>query len=60
MVIWAITDLSKEAPFPSVLVEVVDDVNNKKNHNFLETPLVAHPLLDVGVLIGGVIEVPCS
>ena len=45
MVMQAITDLSKEVPIPSMLVEVVNDVDNKKNHDFLETLLVAHPVL---------------
>ena len=43
-----------------MLVEVVDGIDNKENHDFLETLLVAHPLLGVGVLIGEVINVPSS
>ena len=52
--------LGNEAPVPSMLVKVVDDIDSKKNHNFLETPQVAHPLLGMVVLIGQVIKVPSS
>ena len=60
MVTQVIAGLGKEATMPSMLVNVVDDVDDKKNHGFLETPLVAHPLLGVGVLIRGAIKVPNS
>ena len=43
-----------------MLVKVVADIDGKKNNDFLETPLIAYPLLGVGVLIGGVIKVPSS
>ena len=52
MVMQVIVGLGKEGPVPSMLVEVVDNVDDMKNHNFLETTLVAQPLLGVGVLIG--------
>ena len=58
MVMWAIVDLSEEMSVPSMLVEVVDNVCDKKEHDFLETLLVAHPLLVVGVPIRGVIKFP--
>ena len=57
MVMWAIPGLSKEAPIPSVLVEVVGNIDEK---NFLETLLVAHPLLGMGVPIGEAIKGPSS
>ena len=60
MVMWAIVDLSEEEIIPSMLVKVVDDVNDKKDHNFLETILEAHTLLQVGVLIGEAVKVPSS
>ena len=60
MVTWAITDLSEEVPIPNMLVKVVDNVDDKKDHDFLETLLVPHPLLGVGVLIRVVIKVPSS
>ena len=43
---------------PGLLAEVVDDIDDKKNHNFLETPLVPHPLLGVGVLMGEQLKFP--
>ena len=55
-----IADLSKEALIPSILIEVVDSIDDKGDHNFLETLLVAHPVLGVGVLIGEAIKVPSS
>ena len=30
MVMWAIMDLSEEAPIPSMLVKVVDDIDDRK------------------------------
>ena len=61
MVMWAIDRPEQRSiPIPSMLVKVVDGIDNKKDHNFLETLLVAHPLLGVGVLIGEVIKVPSS
>ena len=53
-------DLSKEAPICSILVEIVHDVDDKKDRDFLETLLVAYPLLGVGVPIGEAIEALCS
>ena len=51
MVMQVITDLSKEVPVSSMLVKVVDGIDDKKDH-FLEILPVAHPLLGVGVLTG--------
>ena len=42
----------------SVLVEVVDGAEGMEGHSFLETPLMVHPLLGVGVLIGEAIKLP--
>ena len=42
---WVTMDLSEEALVLSMLVKVVDNIDDKKNHDFLETPLAAHPLL---------------
>ena len=53
-----IADLSEEAPVPSMLVKVVDSIEDKKDHDFQVTLLVAHPLLGVGILIWEVIKVP--
>ena len=60
MVMWVITDLSRETLILSMLVKVVDGTDDKEDHNFLETLLVVHQLLGVGVPIGEVIEVPSS
>ena len=60
MVMQAIADLCKETLILSVLVKVVDGVDDKEDHDFLETLLVAHCLLGVGVLIGEVIKVSSS
>ena len=60
MVMWAIADLSKEVSIPSVLADVIDGMDDEKDHNFLETFLVAHPLLGVEVLIGEAIKVSSS
>ena len=51
MMMQTIADLRKEVPIPSVLVEVVYGVGDQKDHGFLETLLVVHPLLGVGILI---------
>ena len=45
---------------PSMLVKAVDGIDDKEDHNFLETLLVAHPLLGIGVPIRQVIKVPSS
>ena len=42
----------------SVLVEVVGSIEDKQDTDLLETPLVVHHLLEVGVPIGEVIRVP--
>ena len=60
MVMSVIIDLSGEMIILSMLVKVVDGVNDKEDHGFLETLLVVHPLLGVRVLIWEVIEVPSS
>ena len=50
--------LSEETLVLSILVKVVGGTECKEGHSFLETLLVVHPLLGVGVLIGEAIEVP--
>ena len=45
MVMWAISDFSEEATICSMLIKVVDDIDDEKDHDFLETLMVAHPLL---------------
>ena len=55
---YLIAGLSEKTLIPSILVEVVDGTEGKEGHGFLETPLVVHPLLGVGVLIGEAIKVP--
>ena len=60
MVMYAIMDLNQGAPIPSVLAKVVDNVDDKKDQNFLETLQVVHPLLEVGTPIVEAIEVPSS
>ena len=44
----------------SMLAEVVDGADDKEDHDFLETLLVVHPLLEVGVLIREGTKVPSS
>ena len=44
----------------SMLVGVVGATEDKEDHSFLETHLVVHPLLGLGVPIREVIEVPSS
>ena len=44
----------------SMQVEVVGGTEDKEDHSFLETSLVVHPLLGVGVPTGEAIKVPCS
>ena len=39
-----------------MLVKVLDSIDDKEDHNFLETLLVAHPLLGMEVPIGEVIK----
>ena len=60
MVTWVIMDLSKEKLILNVLVKVVDSIDEKEDHNFLETLLMVHPLQGVEVPIGEVIKVPSS
>ena len=60
MAMQLITGLSGEMLILSMLVEVVDCAEGKEDHSFLETHLVVHPLLGVGVLIGKPIKVPNS
>ena len=43
-----------------MLVKVVDGIDDKEDHYFLETLLVAYPLLGVGFLIREAIEVPST
>ena len=56
--VWLITGLSKETLILSILVKVVGGTEGKEGHSFLETLLVVHPYLGVGVLIGEPIKVP--
>ena len=58
MVMWVIMDLIKEVLILSMLVEVVDNIDDRVDHDFLETLLVAHHPLGVGVPIGEAIKVP--
>ena len=58
MVMQLIPDLSREMLILSMLVEVVGGTEDKEDHSFLETLLVAHPLLGVAVLIREGIKVP--
>ena len=60
IVMWVIMDLSEEILILSVPVKVVDGIDNKEDHNFLETFLMIHPLLRVGILTGEMIKVPSS
>ena len=53
MVMLEIADLSKEAPMSNVLVKVVDGIDDKKHHGFIEITLVAHPLLGLEALHQG-------
>ena len=56
----SIADLSREKLILSILVEVVGSTEDKEDHSFLETLLVVHPLLGMGVLIEEVIKVASS
>ena len=60
MVMRLITGQSEETLVLSILVEVVGGAEDKEDHGFLETCLVVHPLLGVGVLIKETIEVSCK
>ena len=60
MVLHAIVDLSKEVLILSMLVEVIDCIDDKEDHDFLETLLGTQPLMGLGVPIREVIEVPSS
>ena len=53
-----ITGLSGQMLVLSILVEVVDGTKGKEDHGFLETPLVVHPLLGMGVPIREAIKPP--
>ena len=44
----------------SMLVKVVDSKNDKEDCDFLETLLVVHPLLGVGIQIREAAKVPSS
>ena len=57
---WAIADLSKEMLILSMLVKVVDGIDDKEDHDFLETLLVDCPLLGEGLPIRKAIKVPSS
>ena len=58
MVMQLIAGLSEETCIVSVLVEVVGNAEGKEGHGFLETLLVVHLLLGLGVPIEEAIEVP--
>ena len=60
MVMQVIVDLSKEVLILSMLVEVVDSMDDKEDHDFLETLLVFHPLLGVGFQFREAIKVSSS
>ena len=60
MVMRLIMDLSGEMVILSVLVEVVAGAEDKEDHDFLETLVVVHPLVGVGVLTGEVVKAPNS
>ena len=55
---WLITGLIEQMLILSIPVEVVGGTKGKEDHGFLETPLVVHPLLGVGVPIREVIKAP--
>ena len=44
----------------SMLVKVVDGLDDKEDHNFLEILLAVHPLLGMGVPIWEAIELSSS
>ena len=44
----------------SILVKVIGSTEDKEDHSFLETLLVVHPLVGVGVPVGEVTDVPSS
>ena len=52
--------MSAETLIHSMLARVVDDEDDKADHDFLETLLVALPLLGVEVQMEEVIGVPIS
>ena len=58
MIMKLSTDLSRETLILSILVKLVGGAEGKEGHGFLETLLVVHPLLGVGVLTGEAIKVP--
>ena len=60
MVMQAIVDLSEEMLILSVLVKVVDGIDDKEDHDFLETCLVVHPFLGEGLSIGEAMKVLSS
>ena len=55
---WLSTGLSKGTFILSVWAKVKGGAESKEDHSSLETLLVVHPLLGVGVLIGKVIRAP--
>ena len=60
MAMQLIAGMSREMLILSVLVKVVGDTEDKEDHSFLETLLVVHPLLGLGVPTGEGIKVPSS
>ena len=53
-----IAGLSEQTLILSILAKVGEGAEGKEGHGYLETPLVVHPLLGVGVPIRSVIEAP--
>ena len=60
MAMKLIADLSREMLVLSMLVKVVDGIDDKEDHAFLERLLVVYPLLGLGVPIQEAIKVPSS
>ena len=58
MVMQVIADLSKEAPIPCLLFQVVDGIGDKKTTSFLETLLLAHCLLGWDFWLGKWLKFP--
>ena len=57
---FTLMEMNELALILGALLEVVDNVDDREHHGFLETLLEAHPLLGVGVLIEEVIKVLCT
>ena len=55
LMMFMLTDKSEVVLTFSMLVEVVDDVGDRKQQGILDVSAEAHPLLGVGVLIKEII-----